>query len=139
MAVTWVGMKKTCYATCRLQLIWSNQVKWLMTISMLLIISLSGQGQGPGFDAQGDALPPGALARLGSLRFRHDAPITCQAITHDIRLIATGGGRSIRIWDAATGRQKFALTMVQNNRAVIPTAVAFSVDGHQIKRGSGTL
>ncbi|HQR42235.1 MAG TPA: hypothetical protein PLX97_06110, partial [Gemmatales bacterium] len=94
-------------------------MKWLMPLLLLFVISLAGQGQGSiGFDAQGDALPSGALARLGSLRFRHDAPITCQAITQDSRLIATGGGRSVRVWDAATGRQKFALTMMQNNRAV---------------------
>lgn len=108
-------------------------MKWLMPLLLLFVISLAGQGQGSiGFDAQGDALPPGALARLGSLRFRHDASITCQAITQDSRLIATGGGRSVRVWDAATGRQKFALTMMQNNRAVIPTAVAFSTDGNQL-------
>jgi WD40 repeat protein len=108
-------------------------LKWLTTLPLLLVISLCGLGQGPtGFDAQGDALPPGSLARLGSLRFRHDAPITCQAISHDSRLIATGGGRSVRVWEAATGRQKFALTMMQGNRAVIPTAVAFSSDGNQL-------
>ncbi|HMP17658.1 MAG TPA: hypothetical protein PKD72_11585, partial [Gemmatales bacterium] len=30
-----------------------------------------------------DVLPTGAIARLGSTRFRHDGLITCQAVTSD--------------------------------------------------------
>lgn len=87
---------------------------------------------GSAFDQQGDPLPTGAIARLGSTRFRHEGPITCQTASLDGRLIATGGGRGVRVWDAATGRLIHALAITQNDRAVMPTAVAFSIDGDKL-------
>jgi WD40 repeat protein len=87
---------------------------------------------GAAFDQQGDVLPTGAIARLGSTRFRHEGPITCQAVTLDGNFIATGGGRGVRVWDAATGRLVHALAITQNDRTVMPTAVAFSIDGSKL-------
>lgn len=84
------------------------------------------------FDQQGDSIPSGAIARLGSTRFRHEGPITCQTASLDGRFIATGGGRGVRVWDAATGRLIHALAITQNDRAVMPTAVAFSIDGDKL-------
>ncbi len=92
---------------------------------------MNGQ-EGVVFDQQGDALPSGAIARLGSTRFRHDGPITCQAVSFDGRFIATGGGRSIRVWEAASGRLVHALAIIQNGRAVVPSAVAFSPNGDKL-------
>jgi WD40 repeat protein len=57
-------------------------------------------------DAFGDALPPGAIARLGTLRFRHWFPLGDVAYSPDGKLLATAGtnDRQIRLWDAVTGR-----------------------------------
>jgi RNA polymerase sigma factor (sigma-70 family) len=55
-------------------------------------------------DLHGDALPEGAVARLGTVRFRHGNG-TAQAFTPDGKtLLSCGGDRTLRFWDAATGR-----------------------------------
>lgn len=108
-------------------------MKYALTIATVLCTLLLTWGQaGTGIDAHGDALPSGALARLGTLRYRHDAPITAQAVTNDGKLIATGGGRTVRVWDAATGKQLHVLTINQAGRSVAPSAVAFSPDGQML-------
>lgn len=102
-------------------------------LASVLLLGLLALGQGSSrVDAQGDPLPDCALARLGTLRYRHDAGITCQAVSNDGKLVATGGGRSVRVWEAATGRQIFVLTINQNGRAAAPSAVAFSPDSQML-------
>ncbi|HQR07940.1 MAG TPA: WD40 repeat domain-containing protein [Gemmatales bacterium] len=108
-------------------------MKYTFATMFFLITLLLAWGQtGTGFDLYGDALPPGALARLGTFRFRHDAPIICQAVTNDGKLIATGGGRTVRVWDAATGKLLHVLTINQAGRSIAPAAVAFSPDGQML-------
>src|SRR5579884_2432377 len=59
----------------------------------------------PGTDRYGDALPTGALARLGTARFRHEI-ITTVVWSSDGKLLASAGWDSpLRLWDAATGKQ----------------------------------
>ncbi len=52
-------------------------------------------------DQYGDPLPPGAIARLGTTRFRTDSKIVYLAVSADRKMIAAG--RSL-VWQAATGR-----------------------------------
>lgn len=60
--------------------------------------------QQPGTDVYGDPLPGSAVARLGTLRWRHEA--TCLAYSSDGKFLATGGnGNQIALWDAATGKE----------------------------------
>lgn len=54
-------------------------------------------------DAFGDLLPQGALARLGTVRFRGDA--FCVAFSSDGKRIASFGEGPTHLWDAVTGRE----------------------------------
>jgi RNA polymerase sigma factor (sigma-70 family) len=56
-------------------------------------------------DLYGDALPEGALARLGTVRFRLGNGIYNMALAPDGRTAVTVGGNSVtQFWDVATGK-----------------------------------
>jgi WD40 repeat protein len=60
----------------------------------------------PGLDADGDPLPAGAVARLGTARLRHAGRITDLRFTPDGKaLLSASNDGSVRLWDAATGRE----------------------------------
>jgi RNA polymerase sigma factor (sigma-70 family) len=78
-------------------------------------------------DRQGDPLPEGALARLGTVRFRHGAGVLSVAFSPDGKMVTAGGaGRTISLWDAATGKE---LRRFPSHRGQ-PSRVAFSPDGN---------
>jgi RNA polymerase sigma factor (sigma-70 family) len=84
-------------------------------------------------DANGDALPPGALARLGTLRLRHGARVNAVAFAAGGKEIITAGPDGVvRIWDTATGKElRRAGTLPKTGVAegFFQRPVSFSVDG----------
>ena len=85
-------------------------------------------GAPPG-DVYGDPLPPGAMARLGTLRFRHSGPVTCIAYSTDGSRLASGcTDGSISIWHATTGRR--VQTLPGHEDGV--RDIAFSPDGETL-------
>ncbi len=97
-----------------------------------------------------EALPAGAVARLGSLRFRHGNQIASVALSSDGKLVATGGGYGIPkqvgrhgwqthsdqrlcLWEAATGK------LVREIKAPtgMVSGLAFSADGKTLAVGCG--
>jgi WD40 repeat protein len=102
--------------------------------------TLSGRGpaaparaRGPGrTDAYGDPLPPGAVARLGTVRFRHGAGTGALAYSKDGRVLASAGrGRGLCLWDVATGKLRHELVAAES-----VADVAFSPDGKRVAAGT---
>lgn len=87
--------------------------------------------QRPRIDAFGDPLPPGAVARLGTIRFRHDESRSWQfAVSPDGRTLATAAGRNLILWDMATGKQQRRFPLGQ-----IIRCLAYAPDGKSVAIG----
>jgi WD40 repeat protein len=83
-----------------------------------------------------EALPPGAIVRLGSLRFWHHAEIVAIAFSPDGTLLASGGGKGIlRLWDPVTGQQASWLPPQGDLHSI--SALAFAPDGRTLVAGGG--
>jgi RNA polymerase sigma factor (sigma-70 family) len=80
----------------------------------------------PRTDCHGDPLPAGALARLGTRRFRHDYELRALVFgPRDRTLFSAGSDRIIRVWDVASGKN---LARMTGHSAQI-NALALSPDG----------
>jgi WD40 repeat protein len=59
----------------------------------------------PAVDRYGDPLPAGAVARLGTLRVRHDGTARALAYSPDGKILAGSCAGKIILWEAATGKR----------------------------------
>ncbi len=84
----------------------------------------------PRTDAHGDPLPPRAVARLGTVRFRHEGWINQFALSPDGRTLAAVAGKSVAFWDISTGRLTRRLTSIWNMKCL-----AFAPDGKSVVVG----
>src|SRR5437764_508913 len=82
-----------------------------LTVCLLPIVECPVKGEPPGKegparpDLYGDPLPPGAVARLGTVRLRHGHVVNSVVFSPDGTTLISGGGREIHFWDVATGRE----------------------------------
>jgi RNA polymerase sigma factor (sigma-70 family) len=84
-------------------------------------------------DTHGDPLPPGAIARLGTLRFRHGQHIQASAFSPEGKSVASAGndGRVV-LHDVATGKK---LSSFQVEAAAY--RLTFAPDGKTLAAGVG--
>lgn len=59
----------------------------------------------PAADLFGDALPPGAVARMGSVRLRHARMSDYVWLADSKTVLSSGGDRVLRYWDAGSGKE----------------------------------
>ena len=110
----------------------ASTTRMVLIFSLALVVGVGGATPAEELkparaDRYGDPLPPGALMRLGTIRFRHGDSINAAAYSPDGKTLATAGyGGTIRLWDAATGKQ--VAVFQRENKASI-TSLAFSPDG----------
>jgi len=77
----------------------------ILVLAALMTGALCAEGGPGGADALGDALPDGAIARLGTQRlWQGGYPVTALSFSADGKRLFSTGGTSILIWDAATGK-----------------------------------
>ncbi len=84
-------------------------------------------------DRYGDPLPQGAIARLGTLRFRHLNMTASAVFTRDSKTVIVGDGDGFVVyWDVATGREVRRLPRMQG--AIY--ALAITRDGKTLAAGA---
>jgi|GEM_PF-1928216 len=98
------------------------------TACLFLLLAAPSRAEPPRTDDHGDPLPPGAVARLGTVRLRHIvrdfSGAACVVFSPDSKTLVSGGDVGLRAWDVATGKD---LGWFPNVAAA--TAARFASDG----------
>src|SRR5690242_4933301 len=80
----------------------------LVLLSLLPAVGSAGPAEeapAPRRDLYGDPLPDGAVARMGSVRFRHAGLSDYVFLPGGKTVLTSGSDRVLRFWDVGAGRQ----------------------------------
>lgn len=95
-------------------------------IAALWPAALAAQEPSSRTDLLGDPIPPGAVARLGSVRLRMGGYALSVAFSPDSKYVAAGGrDQLVHVWEAQTGKE---VTLIKGHDGSV-TAVRFFPDG----------
>src|SRR5262245_26343505 len=106
---------------------------------ILAVVADAGQGQPVAQDLHGDPLPAGAIARLGTVRFRHGGNVSFVAFLPDDNLLTAGNDGTARLWSPA-GKQLRRFNLPQAEQAPVRRGryfVAVSADGKVLAANDG--
>jgi WD40 repeat protein len=81
------------------------------------------------YDVYGDPLPHGAVARLGTARWRHDGTVHQLVFSPDDKILAAGGSETI-LYEATTGKELRRLPVSPHGKW--GNALWFSPDGKRL-------
>ncbi len=109
----------------------------LLSLAAVLLVAGLGLGQ-PAvhrghIDADGIALPDGAIARLGAARLRFGGTARTVVFSADGKLLACADSKGVIIFELATGRVLHNLQLAEGQ---IPLVVRFLADGKRVAVGS---
>jgi WD40 repeat protein len=90
-----------------------------------------GKDRKASLDAFGDPLPPGAIARFGSARWRHGGIIYASELSPDGKMLATAGSHSVIIWNLDTGKAVHHLACDRGSTFCTP-GLTFSSDSSRL-------
>ena len=100
----------------------------VIAVLAILVLSANAHGQGrPRKDLYGDPLPDGAIARFGTVRFRHAGLSDYVLLPDDRTLLTSGRDRVLRFWDLNSGGLK--RTVPLQGRAGPGSAITLSGHG----------
>ena len=109
-------------------------------VVLLLVLAASPAvcGDPPRTDRFGDPLPAGAIARAGSIRWRHAASIQAVVYSPDGAILASGGmDECIYLWDALGGKEVRCIHDLLDEGSISGQvwSLAFSRDGKSLAVG----
>jgi RNA polymerase sigma factor (sigma-70 family) len=93
-------------------------------------------------DLFGDPLPPGALARMGTVRWRHGEQVNCVGfLAGGKELLSAGRDGLVKVWDAATGRERrrFGTSAREHSDIVQSAALSANREFLATARRDGTI
>jgi WD40 repeat protein len=75
-----------------------------LAVALVATAAIASESAQPRADRLGDPLPEGAIARLGTTRFRIGGHATSIQFGPDGKTLVTTGGNGLLVWDVATGK-----------------------------------